>query len=313
MKVKRNTLLLLACLVWSAAGFNILRIGLMAYPAHWSVVNVLLSVLVFGVFQRFIFGKLVNKHTARIHGYQEQRHFFLKFFDGKSFAIMAVMMSGGIGLRASGLAPERFIAVFYTGLGAALLLAGLLDTLCAHQKLRGAGFTVTVPADAAQAALLQDKGFAKAFALRCLPREVSRNLWSQAEFDTVTAKKLCELREQFWKDTVQLSPERMAVVLQELYARGATIVSNEHGYGIYFRKEDTLYFVEMMADSDRAAEILMEAAREKEVIVEKAVITVGAAQPLFLGEGTRQEYGMIRFDAEPFDVSESYLRLMLEN
>ena len=38
-----------------------------------------------------------------------------------------------------------------------LLLAGLLDTLCAHQKLRGAGFTVTVPADAAQAALLQDK------------------------------------------------------------------------------------------------------------------------------------------------------------
>ena len=194
-----------------------------------------------------------------------------------------------------------------------LLLAGLLDTLCAHQKLRGAGFTVTVPADAAQAALLQDKGFAKAFALRCLPREVSRNLWSQAEFDTVTAKKLCELREQFWKDTVQLSPERMAVVLQELYARGATIVSNEHGYGIYFRKEDTLYFVEMMADSDRAAEILMEAAREKEVIVEKAVITVGAAQPLFLGEGTRQEYGMIRFDAEPFDVSESYLRLMLEN
>ena len=64
---------------------------------------------------------------------------------------------------------------------------------------------------------------------------------------------------------------------------------------------------------DRAAEVLMEAAREKEVIVEKAVITVGAAQPLFLGEGIRQEYGMIRFDAEPFDVSESYLRLMLEN
>lgn len=30
MKVKRNTLLLLACLIWSAAGFNILRIGLMA-------------------------------------------------------------------------------------------------------------------------------------------------------------------------------------------------------------------------------------------------------------------------------------------
>ena len=135
----------------------------------------------------------------------------------------------------------------------------------------------------------------------------------QAEFDSVTAKKLCELRERFWPDTVQFSPERMAVVLGDLYSAGATIVSTEQAYGIYFRKEDTLYFVELQADNDRAAEVLMEAAREKEVIVEKAVITVGAAQPLFLGEGKRQEYGMIRFDAEPFDVSESYMRLMLEN
>ena len=135
-----------------------------------------------------------------------------------------------------------------------LILAGLLDYLCAQQKLRGAGFTVAVPA----------------------------------------------------------TPERMAVVLGDLYSRGATIVANERGYGVYFRKEDTLYFVELMAEDDRAAEVLMEAAREKEVIVEKAVITVGAAQTLFLGEGTRQEYGMIRFDGEPFDVSESYMRLMLE-
>lgn len=126
MKVKRNTLLLFACLVWSAAGFNILRIGLLAYPAYVTVLNCLLSVLVFVVFQRFIFGKLVKKHTARISGYSDERHFFLKFFDKKAFAIMAVMMTGGIGLRASGLAPERFIAVFYTGLGASLLLAGLL-------------------------------------------------------------------------------------------------------------------------------------------------------------------------------------------
>ena len=126
MKVKRNTLLLLACLVWGAAGFNILRIGLAAYPAYRSALNFLLSILVFSVFQIFIFGRLVKKHSARIGAYLEERHFFWKFFDGKSFALMAVMMTGGIGLRSSGLAPERFIAVFYTGLGASLLLAGLL-------------------------------------------------------------------------------------------------------------------------------------------------------------------------------------------
>lgn len=198
-----------------------------------------------------------------------------------------------------------------TGQGS-LILAGLVDHLCAQQKLRGAGFVVVVPAGAEQAALLQDKGFQWAFPLRCLPREVERNLWSQAEFDSVTARKLGELRARFWPDTVQLPPEQMTVVLGDLYSRGATIVSNNDGYGIYFRKEDTLYFVELMAENDRAAEILMEAAREKEVIVEKAVITVGAAQNLFLGEGTRQDYGMIRFEGEPFDVSESYMRLMLD-
>lgn len=126
LKVKKKTLLLIACAVWSVAGFNILRIGIISYPPYISVVNLLLSVIVFSVFQYFIFGRLVKKHTARIQNYEEERHFFMKFFDIKSFIIMAVMMSGGIYLRASSLAPERFIAVFYTGLGSSLLLAGIL-------------------------------------------------------------------------------------------------------------------------------------------------------------------------------------------
>lgn len=126
MKVKPTTLLLIACAVWSIAGVNILRIGLAAYPAYLGVLNIVLSLVVFCIFQLFVFRKLVRKHSARIGGYRDERQFFLKFFDVKSFIIMAVMMTGGIWLRASGIAPERFIAVFYTGLGAALLLAGLL-------------------------------------------------------------------------------------------------------------------------------------------------------------------------------------------
>lgn len=188
----------------------------------------------------------------------------------------------------------------------------LIDYVCSQQKLRGAGFTVAVPADDEQARLLHGSGFERAFGLRVLTREVARNLWSSAEFDSVTARKLCELRERFWPNTVMLSPARTAAVLSDLYSGGATIVSNAHGYGVYFRRDDTLYFAELMADDDRSAERLMEAAREKEIIVEKAVITIGRAQPLFLGEGSGQEYGMIRFDGEPFDVSESYMRLMME-
>lgn len=76
MRVKRNTLLLLACLVWGAAGFNILRIGAAAYPGRLSAMNILLSALVFTVFQLFIFGRLVKKHSARIAAYLEERQFF---------------------------------------------------------------------------------------------------------------------------------------------------------------------------------------------------------------------------------------------
>ena len=79
MKVHRNTLLLLACLVWSAAGFNILRIGVPAYAGCLSAGNILLSALVFTVFQLFIFGKLVIRHNARITCYEEERHLFSIF------------------------------------------------------------------------------------------------------------------------------------------------------------------------------------------------------------------------------------------
>ena len=131
----------------------------------------------------------------------------------------------------------------------------------------------------------------------------------------MTARKLCELRERFYPDTVQFPPEQMAVVLTDLYARGATIVSSAEGLRHLLPPGGRpSHFVESeWPNDDRSAEVLMEAAREKEVIVERAVITVGAAQNLFLGEGTRQDYGMIRFDAEPFDVEESYMRLMMES
>ena len=126
MKVKKTSLLLLACVVWMTAGINILRIGVMAYLNYLNVINVCLSICVLAVFQYMVFGKLVKKHTNRIIGYEEEKQFFLKFFDLKSFAVMAVMITGGICLRVSGICPDRFIAVFYTGLGLSLFLAGVL-------------------------------------------------------------------------------------------------------------------------------------------------------------------------------------------
>lgn len=49
---------------------------------------------------------------------------FWHFFDWKAYLIMTCIMSGGIGFRAAGI----FIAFFYSGLGLALALAGVVFT-----------------------------------------------------------------------------------------------------------------------------------------------------------------------------------------
>lgn len=193
------------------------------------------------------------------------------------------------------------------------LAAGLIDYAAHQLQLRGVSFLTLIPEQPELFDYYGAQGFQKAFALRSVTRPVRRNLWAQAEFDNVTAKRLCELREKFCPDSILLAPAQMLVVLTDLYRLGITVVSNEEGYGLYFRHGETLNFLELQAESDRAAETLMEAAREKEVVVENAEIAVGAEQTLFSGEGRRMEYGMIRFLAEPFDVQKTYMRLMLDN
>ena len=126
MKVKKRVLLMLASIVWMIAGFNILRIGVISYAGYVTIWNLFLSGLIFAAFWFLVFYKLVIKHTDRIQKYEEEMQFFWHFFDKKSFLIMAFMMTFGIGLRASHLAPDVFIAVFYSGLGTALFLAGIL-------------------------------------------------------------------------------------------------------------------------------------------------------------------------------------------
>lgn len=125
--VKKHTLLAIAGCVWLLAGFNVARLGLISYGrlTRISAVHILLSLLVFCAFG-FMFAKMSIRHRKRIHGYEEEWKPVWHFFDLRFYCIMAVMMGGGIALRVSGLVPDVFIAVFYTGLGCALALAGVL-------------------------------------------------------------------------------------------------------------------------------------------------------------------------------------------
>lgn len=138
-RVKQRTLLLIAGIVWFIAGFNVARLGILSYLAiervwYWY----LLSLVTFIPFERMLLG-MTRKHTDRILHYEEKQAFW-HFFDGKSYAIMACMMGGGIAIRALGLVPDTFIAFFYTGLGCALGSAGIafLKNDLQYERLRAA-------------------------------------------------------------------------------------------------------------------------------------------------------------------------------
>jgi hypothetical protein len=92
-------------------------------PSH--LVLVPLAIVVFALFYLFVFSRLVRKHTRRIRSRAEDRLPFWHFFDRSSWAVMAVMMGGGLSLRLSHLMPDWVIAFFYSGLGVALFLCGV--------------------------------------------------------------------------------------------------------------------------------------------------------------------------------------------
>ncbi|WP_195420140.1 hypothetical protein [Collinsella sp. D33t1_170424_A12] len=125
--VGKEALLGIAGAVWCIAGFNIVRLGIMAYlEQSWPLIMLLVagSIAVFAVFWTKVFSKMLAKHVDRILAYADPQPFW-RFFDRQAFIIMAIMMTVGISLRAFSLVPSWFIAFFYTGLGVALTGAGV--------------------------------------------------------------------------------------------------------------------------------------------------------------------------------------------
>lgn len=126
-RVGKRTLIGVAGVIWLFAGVNVAHLGIMAYEVLGAIhlSYLVLSCVVFLLFG-VMFYKMSLKHKRRIIGSLKETRPIWHFFDLKSYLIMAIMMGGGIWLRSSGLAPDLFIAIFYTGLGCALAMAGCL-------------------------------------------------------------------------------------------------------------------------------------------------------------------------------------------
>lgn len=126
--VRKIYLLLIAGIVWLIAGANIVRLGIIDFTESWggNILFIFASAIVYALFTRLIFYPLVQKHTQRIMEYTRESLPFCYFFDIKSYLIMIFMITGGLLLRHSHIAPPILIGVLYTGIGASLVTAGIL-------------------------------------------------------------------------------------------------------------------------------------------------------------------------------------------
>lgn len=125
--VSKQTLLITAGVIWIIAGVNVLKIGITTWiqtPQDW-LFRIGEATLVFLLFFIFIFGKLYYKHTQRIERKTKEKHCPFSFFDIKGWIVMTFMIALGVTIRAFHLLPDKFIAVFYTGLSIALIATGI--------------------------------------------------------------------------------------------------------------------------------------------------------------------------------------------
>lgn len=143
LKVKSEKLLIIASVVWVIAGINILRLGVIAI-AETELIALLLAIGIAVTFLLFhmMFTKLVGKQSNRIRAYGNNPTCAFAFFDVKGYVMMAIMMGGGIALREFGIIPEWIIAFMYTGIGAALALAGI--GFAVHYVKRGGSLTCPI-------------------------------------------------------------------------------------------------------------------------------------------------------------------------
>jgi len=122
--VPTKVLLLIAGAVWFIAGAVVASVGVKASTQPWTWPMVLGLLVVFAIFL-VVFLFISYRHIRRILSYTSKLSFLFRFFNASSYMIMVVMIFLGATVRISTFVPDSIIAFFYSGLGAALILAGL--------------------------------------------------------------------------------------------------------------------------------------------------------------------------------------------
>jgi hypothetical protein len=125
--IPRRYLLFIAGVVWTFAGGMLLYKGISAFRLYREFIwlKILISMIGGGLFYILLFSKISLKHAWRIINLKNENPCMFAFFNIRSYIMMAVMISGGIILRKSGIISLEYLSVFYITMGIPLLLSAV--------------------------------------------------------------------------------------------------------------------------------------------------------------------------------------------
>lgn len=115
----KRGLLVLNGLLWSIAGYNVLRKGISALAEDYRWWIVLLAGVI-GAGFLMMFRNVVRKYTLRIQTLDGEHFPFYRFMSTKGYLLIGLMILLGIGMRLIPNMPITFFASFYSGLGSGL-------------------------------------------------------------------------------------------------------------------------------------------------------------------------------------------------
>lgn len=124
--VRRNVLILIAGLVWTAVGTMLSTRAVIwfdHYTGSFLVLYLIISLALGLVKGYFIFTKVVVKNISRIAGLKEAS-FVGAFISLKTYILITGMMIMGYLLRHSEL-PRQYLGVIYLGVGLAMIISSI--------------------------------------------------------------------------------------------------------------------------------------------------------------------------------------------
>ncbi|OIP04692.1 MAG: hypothetical protein AUJ97_02410 [Bacteroidetes bacterium CG2_30_32_10] len=125
--ISKKHLLVIAGIIWSFAGGMLLTKGISLLLIEKSniIFELIIGVTLGILFYFFMFSKISFKHIDRIFRIEITKPCLFSFFSIRSYVMMILMISTGIGLRKLDIINHEVLSVFYITMGTPLLMSSM--------------------------------------------------------------------------------------------------------------------------------------------------------------------------------------------